>query len=137
MLALVMSWSLSLALAAGLLLCCACRAQPKGTDEPDWTARRAEMVALLRRHGIRDARVLAAMDTVRRHGFIPEPFRERGTAYGDYPCPIGSGQTISQPYIVAYMTEKLDLKPGAKVLEVGSVVFIPSMRYWLEYIEPP
>ncbi len=68
--------------------------------------------------GVRDARVLAAMLRVPRHLFVPEAVRAR--AYGDHPLPIGRGQTISQPYIVAFMTESLALEPGEKVLEVGT-----------------
>jgi protein-L-isoaspartate(D-aspartate) O-methyltransferase len=69
---------------------------------------------------IKDARVLEAMSKVRRHMFIPERYRDSCDAYGDHPCPIGHGQTISQPYIVAYMTERLELEPGERVLEVGT-----------------
>jgi protein-L-isoaspartate(D-aspartate) O-methyltransferase len=80
----------------------------------------AEMVELLRRHyGLRDARVLAAMEQVPRPLYIPAAFR-RDDACGDHPCPIGHGQTISQPFIVAYMTSLLALQPGEKVLEVGT-----------------
>jgi protein-L-isoaspartate(D-aspartate) O-methyltransferase len=68
--------------------------------------------------GIRDAKVLDAMKRVERHLFVPDVYKE--AAYGDYPLPIGDGQTISQPYIVALMTDKLDLKQGDKVLEIGT-----------------
>lgn len=68
--------------------------------------------------GIKDERVLAAMRKVPRHCFIDSALAER--AYGDYPLPIGSGQTISQPYIVALMTEALELKPHDTVLEIGT-----------------
>jgi len=68
--------------------------------------------------GITDERVLEAMRAVPRHLFVPED--EQDHAYGDYPLPIGFGQTISQPYIVALMTELLELEPGDKVLEVGT-----------------
>jgi protein-L-isoaspartate(D-aspartate) O-methyltransferase len=78
------------------------------------------MIETLRRYGIRDERVLAAMATVRRHVYIPEPHRDMRTAYGDFPLPIGAGQTISQPYIVAYMTELLAVQPGDRVLEIGT-----------------
>ncbi len=77
------------------------------------------MLKTLRRYGLNDERILAAMGAVRRDQFIPESFR-RGNEYGDHPLPIGHGQTISQPYIVAYMTWKMDLKPGEKVLEIGT-----------------
>jgi len=68
--------------------------------------------------GISDARVLMAMGKVPRHLFVPE--RVQDLAYGDHPLPIGSGQTISQPYIVALMTEWAEIKGGDKVLEVGT-----------------
>jgi protein-L-isoaspartate(D-aspartate) O-methyltransferase len=68
--------------------------------------------------GIKDSRVLEAMRTVPRHEFVPPGQVSR--AYGDRALPIGEGQTISQPYIVALMTELLDLQPGETVLEVGT-----------------
>jgi protein-L-isoaspartate(D-aspartate) O-methyltransferase len=102
-----------------LCLCVACRAEEPDRAEERWTEARAEMVAVLRRYGIREERVLAAMAKIRRHRFIPAAFRDR-TAYGDHPCTIGHGQTISQPYIVAYMTEKIAVRPGDKVLEIGT-----------------
>jgi protein-L-isoaspartate(D-aspartate) O-methyltransferase len=68
--------------------------------------------------GIRDARVLAAMRTIPRDEFVPEPLRQ--DAYEDHPLPIGEGQTISQPYIVAAMLERLALEPSNCVLEVGT-----------------
>src|SRR6266478_195639 len=74
--------------------------------------------AQLRRRGISDAVVLAAMESVPRHKFVPEEFRAR--AYDDVPLPIGDGQTISQPYIVAAMTAALRLRPGDRVLEIGT-----------------
>jgi len=72
----------------------------------------------IRSRGIRDERVLAALEQVPRHRFIPRKLRVE--AYQDHPLPIGRGQTISQPYIVALMTEMLRLKPGEKVLEIGT-----------------
>ncbi len=72
----------------------------------------------IKARGVRDPRVLAAMQRVPRHLFVPE--RYRAQAYDDYPLPIGYGQTISQPFIVAYMTERLALPPEAKVLEIGT-----------------
>jgi len=68
--------------------------------------------------GVRDQATLNAMRTVPRHEFVPSDSRQ--LAYGDHPLSIGYGQTISQPYIVAYMTEILELKPEFKVLEVGT-----------------
>ncbi len=88
--------------------------------DADWAEERSGMVAVLERHGIRDPRILAAMGNVRRHQFIPEACRSRAESYGDYPGPIGHGQTISQPYIVAYMIEKLALQPRERVLEIGA-----------------
>ncbi len=80
---------------------------------------RQEMVAQqLRARGISDQRVLDAMLHVPRHEFIPERYQEQ--AYEDHPLPIGEGQTISQPYIVASMLEALNLQPTEKVLEVGT-----------------
>ncbi len=77
-----------------------------------------EMVALLERRGIRDERVLEAMAAVPRQAFVPESRLE--AAYGDHALPIGHQQTISQPYIVALMTEALELTPGKRVLEIGT-----------------
>ena len=68
--------------------------------------------------GITDTNVIAAMRRVPRHRFIPD--YESDDAYGDFPLPIGHNQTISQPFIVAYMTETLKLSPGEKVLEIGT-----------------
>jgi protein-L-isoaspartate(D-aspartate) O-methyltransferase len=80
---------------------------------------RQQMVATqLRARGIRDERVLAAMSRVPRHRFIRED--DVVLAYGDHPIGVGFGQTISQPYIVAYMTEQLALPAAARVLEVGT-----------------
>lgn len=68
--------------------------------------------------GITDEDVLKAMRTVPRHLFVPDEYQ--GVAYGDHPLPIGYGQTISQPYMVAWMTDLLELEPGEKVLEIGT-----------------
>lgn len=88
-------------------------------DDYDFEDERAEMVEQLRAYGIEDERILCAMGRIRRHMFIPEDYRWTCEPYGDHPCRIGGGQTISQPYIVAYMTELLALKEGEKVLEIG------------------
>ena len=68
--------------------------------------------------GVKDARVLAAMRKIPRHEFLPEAIR--GVAYADQALPIGEGQTMSQPYIVALVTELLDLKATERVLEIGT-----------------
>jgi protein-L-isoaspartate(D-aspartate) O-methyltransferase len=80
--------------------------------------RRRMVDAQLRARGIGDERVLDAMVRVPRHEFAPERYRNQ--AYEDHPLPIGQGQTISQPYIVARMLEALAIKPTNKVLEVGT-----------------
>ena len=90
---------------------------PAGGDS--WATQRQRMVAeQIERRGVRDPRVLEAMRTVPRERFVPEGVRSR--AYDDAPLAIGSGQTISQPYIVAFMTEAARLAPGDRVLEVGT-----------------
>jgi protein-L-isoaspartate(D-aspartate) O-methyltransferase len=80
--------------------------------------RRSMVESQLRARGIRDERVLAAMLSVPRHEFVPEEYREQ--AYEDHPVPIGEGQTLSQPYVVAVMLEALALNPADTVLEVGT-----------------
>lgn len=91
--------------------------------------------------GVKDKRVLTAMRQVPRHAFVSETMASY--AYNDEPLPIGEGQTISQPYIVAYMTEMLALKEDGKVLEVGTgsgyqaaiLAEIASEVYTIEIIE--
>ncbi len=87
-------------------------------EDPDVRRRRGMVRDQLARRGIEDRRVLAAMGKVPRHEFV-EP-GDRARAYDDHPLPIAAGQTISQPYIVALMTELADVQPGDKVLEVGT-----------------
>jgi protein-L-isoaspartate(D-aspartate) O-methyltransferase len=88
-------------------------------EREEYAPQRAEMVEKqLRRRGIGDAAVLAAMLVVPRHEFVPREVRSR--AYEDLPLPIGSGQTISQPYIVAAMTLALRLQPADRSLEIGT-----------------
>ncbi len=70
------------------------------------------------RRGIQDPRVIEALRAVPRHLFVPR--EERSAAYDDHPLPIGHGQTISQPYVVALMTETIDPEPGDRVLEIGT-----------------
>lgn len=82
-------------------------------------ALRRQMVSRqIRARGVTEPRVLAAMERVPRHEFVPAAERQR--AYDDHPLPLASGQTISQPYIVAYMTELLALEPHHRVLEIGT-----------------
>jgi len=79
---------------------------------------REKMVELIKSRGIKDERVISAMLKVPRHLFVDKS--QWGSAYDDRPLPIGFGQTISQPYIVALMTESLEIKKGEKVLEIGT-----------------
>jgi protein-L-isoaspartate(D-aspartate) O-methyltransferase len=82
-------------------------------------ARRRHMIeSQIRARGIRDPRVLDAMAKVERHRFLRD--QDIDLAYGDHPVDIGLGQTISQPYIVAFMSEALDLRPTDRVLEIGT-----------------
>ena len=87
--------------------------------QDDFVTQRESMVEVqIRARGVNDEKVLAAMRKVPRHLFVPEELRP--FAHGDEPLPIGEAQTISQPYIVGYMTEALELSGGEKVLEVGT-----------------
>ena len=87
--------------------------------EDEYRGKRLKMVKLtIEERGVTDPQILDVMKRVPRHEFVPENYKE--LAYIDDPLPIGYGQTISQPYIVAWMTELLELKPGEKVLEIGT-----------------
>ena len=88
-------------------------------EKKEYAALRVEMIEKqLRRRGVGDAEVLAAMMAVPRHEFLAEELRSH--AYDDLPLPIGGGQTISQPYMVAAMTSALRLQPSDRVLEIGT-----------------
>ena len=104
--------------------------------------RRTDMVRKqIRARGINDKNTLDAMKTVERHLFVPAQYKS--SAYDDRPLPIGHGQTISQPYIVAYMTELLNVGPGDTVLEIGTgsgyqaavLAEIVSQVYTIEIVE--
>lgn len=127
-----------------LFLACA---QPGGTREDEaediFAEDRMEMVkAQIVSRGIHDTRVIAAMSNVPRHRFVPDDYLSQ--AYEDHPLPIGHGQTISQPYIVALMTQHLTLQPGEKVLEIGTgsgyqaaiLAELTNQVYTVEIIEP-
>ncbi|MBQ4133391.1 MAG: protein-L-isoaspartate(D-aspartate) O-methyltransferase [Desulfovibrionaceae bacterium] len=86
--------------------------------QPDLRRNRMRMISELIARGIKDSAVLAAMESVKRHLFVEEAMQAE--AYGDFPLPIGFGQTISQPYVVALMSELLEAEPGMKVLEIGT-----------------
>ena len=109
----------------------------------DFAAQRQRMVEQqLKPRGIKDERLLAAMARVPREEFVPAD--ERGDAYEDGPLPIGFDQTISQPYIVAFMTEQLRLKPSDRLLEIGTgsgyqaavLAELVADVYTIEILEP-
>ncbi len=96
----------------GTILLCAFQEDP-------FIKKREELVSkTIERRGVKDKAVLKSMNTVKRHLFVPE--NNVSNAYNDRPLPIGYGQTISQPFIVAYMTEAINPKPEYKVLEIGT-----------------
>ena len=93
--------------------------RPDSTDIERFTASRIQMVERdIEDRGVDDPLVLSAMLTVPREEFVPNDYRDQ--AYNDHPLPIGEGQTISQPFIVALMTGLLDVEPGDKILEIGT-----------------
>ncbi len=95
------------------------RWSPLTGSERDFKAMREKMVETqIKSRGVKDERVISAMLKVERHRFVPKAYESQ--AYTDRPLPIGEEQTISQPYIVALMTELLDLKGEERVLEVGT-----------------
>ena len=115
----------------------------KPTPASDFAAQRQRMVTeQLKARGISDERVLNAMNKVPREEFVPPD--SRAGSYEDGPLPIGYGQTISQPYIVAFMTEQLRLKPSDRVLEIGTgsgyqaaiLAELMSQVYSIEIVEP-
>jgi protein-L-isoaspartate(D-aspartate) O-methyltransferase len=114
-----------------------------GQGDDPWRAQREAMVAnQLAARGIKDERVLAAMRRVPRHEMVPPVARD--LSYADRPLPIGDGQTISQPYIVALMTEAAAVGKGARVLEVGTgsgyqaavLAELGAEVYSIEIVEP-
>lgn len=113
------------------------------SQEPSFEQERQQMVDLqLKKRGIKNQNVLDAMLKVERHLFVPAKYTK--SAYGDFPIPIGEGQTISQPYIVAIMTETLQLDKASRVLEIGTgsgyqaavLAEICDSVYTIEVIEP-
>ena len=111
-------------------------------EDPYLRQRLAMVEYQIKARGIKDPNVLRAMREVPRHEFVPEPYKK--LAYKDTPLPIGEGQTISQPYIVALMTELLALKGNEKVLEIGTgsgyqaavLAKIAKEVYTIEILEP-
>lgn len=129
----------TMALAGALALA----VSPLAAQEEAMAALRERMVETqIVTRGVRQPAVLQAMKTVPRHLFVPEPFRAQ--AYEDYPLPIGAQQTISQPYIVALMTELLDLTGDERVLEIGTgsgyqaavLSRVAGEVYTIEILEP-
>lgn len=114
-----------------------------GLAADEYEKARAVMVdAQIAARGVKDPRVLAAMRKVPRHEFVPESLR--GRAYGDHPLPIGEDQTISQPYIVALMTQLAEVDRSSKVLEIGTgsgyqaavLAEVAGEVYSIEIVEP-
>src|SRR5438270_3441923 len=128
-------------LLAATMAATACGQRP--TPASDFAAQRQRMVQQqLKTRDITDERVLATMAKVPREEFVPVD--ERAEAYQDGPLPIGHGQTISQPYIVAFMTEQLRPKPNDRVLEIGTgsgyqaaiLAELASEIYSVEIVKP-
>lgn len=111
-------------------------------QDPYLPQRKEMVIKQIAARGISDQKVLDAFLNVPRHEFVPYEYRR--FAYADQPLPIGEGQTISQPYMVAYMTEVLNIKPGEKVLEIGTgsgyqaaiLAEVEAEVYSIEVIEP-
>lgn len=143
---------LSAGLLGNLLLSAACQSQRNLSSDPagimngnrdEYFLQRQYMVEKqLAGRDINQGRVLDAMRRVQRHLFVPADLQ--GEAYADHPLPIGFGQTISQPYIVAFMTQALHLKEGEKVLEIGTgsgyqaaiLAEMGAIVYSIEIVEP-
>jgi protein-L-isoaspartate(D-aspartate) O-methyltransferase len=132
---------ISLWLLLALFAVAGCHRRP--TSSSEFAARRQKMVEeQLKTRGVHDERVLSAMAKVPREEFIPE--NERSQSYADIALPIGHDQTISQPFIVAFMTEQLRPKPTDRVLEVGTgsgyqaavLAELVADVYTVEIIEP-
>ena len=116
---------------------------PAEISAREFAAERERMVKFqVAMRGVTNERVLSAMGKVPREQFVPEELR--GRSYSDRPLPIGHDQTISQPFIVAFMTEKLELKPTDRVLEIGTgsgyqaaiLGELAAEVYTIEIIEP-
>ncbi len=118
-------------------------AQASGSESKEWREARERMVReQIAARGIHDPRLLEALRKIPRHLFVPPQFA--ASAYDDSPLPIGHGQTISQPYVVAFMSEALELKPQDKALEIGTgsgyqaavLALLAREVYSIEIIEP-
>jgi protein-L-isoaspartate(D-aspartate) O-methyltransferase len=140
-----MTFAISVILILPLVLtqCTDGKGVPDTNPKGDFKAMREKMVETqIKARGVKDPRVLSALLKVERHRFVPDKYL--GSAYSDQPLPIGEGQTISQPYIVALMTELLELKGNDKVLEIGTgsgyqaaiLAELAREVYTIEIIEP-
>ena len=136
----ILSIGAVLAFLVGIILLTRHTRPPESADRLE---ERMDMVKYqIRDRGVTDPRVLRAMEHVPRHEFVPDDYVDQ--AYADHPLPIGHGQTISQPYIVALMTELLDLKGTERVLEIGTgsgyqaaiLSEIVAEVYTVEIVEP-
>jgi protein-L-isoaspartate(D-aspartate) O-methyltransferase len=106
-------------MSTAIMLICLISGLTVSPQDDKYLSERYNMVTVqITDRGIKNSRVIRAMRKVPRHLFVPESYRS--DAYGDYPLPIGYGQTISQPYIVAFMTEAVKPSEGKKVLEIGT-----------------
>lgn len=116
----LLGWSLAGCARATILVRSTLTPKPSpSSEEPElFRQAREKLVETVEAYGVKDADVLKAMRSVPRHKFVPEEYLQ--FAYDNTPLPIGHGQTISQPFIVAWMTEELELSPGDKVLEIGT-----------------
>lgn len=131
---------LTVAFSLVFLSACSDAAPPTAADTAEH--RKTMVEEQIAARGVSDPATLEAMQTVPRHEFLPLRLREE--AYGDYPLPIGYGQTISQPYIVAFMTEAIRPQPGEKILEIGAgsgyqaavLAQIGTQVYTIEIVEP-
>jgi len=120
----------------------ACSSARDGDEAALARAREAMVVSQIAARGVRDPKTLAALREVPRHLFVPR--ESRAQAYDDHPIPIGHGQTISQPYIVAFMTEAVGLRGGETVLEIGTgsgyqaavLAGIAARVYTIEIVAP-
>jgi protein-L-isoaspartate(D-aspartate) O-methyltransferase len=127
-----------------IFLCAGCAGKEAvASEEEGFALKKQRMVGQqLQGRGITDARVLDAMRKVKRHLFVPAYLRD--AAYEDRPLPIGHGQTISQPYVVAYMTQALRVGPDDRILEIGTgsgyqaavLAEIAKEVYSVEILEP-
>lgn len=131
---------LAVAFSLVFLSACSDAAPPTAADTAE--QRKTMVEEQIAARGVSDPATLEAMQTVARHEFLPLRLREE--AYGDYPLPIGYGQTISQPYIVAFMTEAIRPQPGEKILEIGAgsgyqaavLAQMGAEVYTIEIVEP-